>query len=135
MSCQLSKLISICVKAYSSFTCAFSYILSYNLACMLSNLCIYVYVISFICMSYIMFISLIQMHLYLHIESVFATLPHTQRATAVVLNGDPKGKNFLYTNGKTVVIRDINVSVRAKSSFHPMSMNLSLFQFLRLQYM
>ena len=68
-------------------------------------------------MSSIMFISLIQMHLYLHTESVFATLPHTQRATAVVLNGDPKGKNFLYCNGKTVVIRDINVSVQLSLVF------------------
>ena len=43
-------------------------------------------------------------------ESVFATLPYTQRATAMVLNGDPKGKNFLYCNGNTVVIRDVAVS-------------------------
>ncbi len=28
---------------------------------------------------------------------------------AMVLNGDPKGKNMLYCNGKTVVIRDIEV--------------------------
>ena len=28
----------------------------------------------------------------------------------MVLNGDPKGKNFLYCNGKHVIIRDINVS-------------------------
>ena len=28
----------------------------------------------------------------------------------MVLNGDPKGKNMLYCNGKTVVIRDIEVS-------------------------
>ena len=28
----------------------------------------------------------------------------------IVLGGDPKGKNFLYTNGNSVIIRDINVS-------------------------
>lgn len=43
------------------------------------------------------------------IESVFASLPTTQRGTALVINGDPKGKNFLYCNGKTVIIRDIAV--------------------------
>lgn len=27
----------------------------------------------------------------------------------MIINGDPKGKNILYCNGKTVVIRDIEV--------------------------
>ena len=27
----------------------------------------------------------------------------------MVINGDPKGKNMLYCNGNTVVIRDIEV--------------------------
>ena len=43
------------------------------------------------------------------LESVFGTLPHTQRGMPMVINGDPKGKNMLYCNGKTVVIRDIEV--------------------------
>lgn len=37
----------------------------------------------------------------------FATLPRTTRGVPLVLGEDPQGKNFLYTNDKTVVIRDI----------------------------
>ena len=44
-------------------------------------------------------------------EGVFATLPYTQRGMPIIINGDPKGNNFLYCNGNAVVIRDINVSV------------------------
>ena len=40
-------------------------------------------------------------------KSVFATLPNAQRGASLVLNGDPKGKNMLYCNGNSVVIRDI----------------------------
>lgn len=40
-------------------------------------------------------------------DGILATLPRTQRGTALVLSGDPKGKNFLYTNGQSVIIRDI----------------------------
>ena len=43
-------------------------------------------------------------------ESVFASLPRTTRGTPIVLGGDPKGKNFLYTNNNSVIIRDISVS-------------------------
>lgn len=39
--------------------------------------------------------------------STFACLPRTTRGTPLVLGGDPKGKNFLYTNGNSVIIRDI----------------------------
>lgn len=42
-------------------------------------------------------------------ESVFSTLPFTERGQPMIINGDPKGKNILYCNGKTVVIRDIEV--------------------------
>ena len=45
------------------------------------------------------------------VESCFATLPRTERGTPIVLGGDPKGKNFLYCNGTSVIIRDINVSI------------------------
>ncbi|XP_065185680.1 WD repeat-containing protein 1-like [Sycon ciliatum] len=38
---------------------------------------------------------------------VLATLPRTQRGCALVLSGDPKGKNFVYTNGQSVIVRDI----------------------------
>lgn len=45
-----------------------------------------------------------------HLEYIFATLPRTQRGQPLVLGGDPKGKNFLYTNGNSVIIRNIDVS-------------------------
>ncbi|KAH8551059.1 WD40-repeat-containing domain protein [Umbelopsis sp. PMI_123] len=37
----------------------------------------------------------------------FAPLPQTTRGQPVKLEADPKGKNFLYTNGKTVFIRNL----------------------------
>ncbi|XP_063903867.1 actin-interacting protein 1 [Zophobas morio] len=40
-------------------------------------------------------------------KSIYATLPRTQRGQPLVLGGDPKGKNFLYTNGNSVIIRNI----------------------------
>ncbi|XP_034952291.1 actin-interacting protein 1 [Chelonus insularis] len=39
---------------------------------------------------------------------IFAALPRTQRGAPLVLGGDPKGNNFLYTNGNSVIIRNIN---------------------------
>lgn len=44
-------------------------------------------------------------------EHVFASLPQMERGVAKVLGGDPKGNNFLYTNGKSVIIRNIDVSI------------------------
>lgn len=41
------------------------------------------------------------------IKKVFASLPLVERGVAKVIGGDPKGNNFLYTNGKSVVIRNI----------------------------
>jgi WD40 repeat protein len=38
---------------------------------------------------------------------IYCTLPNAQRGVPLVISGDPKGKNFLYTCGKSVVIRDI----------------------------
>lgn len=40
-------------------------------------------------------------------KSVFAALPRTERGVPLVLGSDPKGKNFLYTHGHSVYIRDI----------------------------
>eukprot|EP00842_Homolaphlyctis_polyrhiza_P005756 jgi/Hompol1/6181/HPOL_002220-RA len=40
-------------------------------------------------------------------KSLFAPQPGTTRGQAVHLGGDPKGINFLYTNGRAVIIRDI----------------------------
>ncbi|KAI9026645.1 WD40-repeat-containing domain protein [Phycomyces nitens] len=37
----------------------------------------------------------------------FAPLPQTNRGEGIKLGSDPKGKTFLYTNGKSVFIRDI----------------------------
>lgn len=50
----------------------------------------------------------------LFLENIYATLPRTQRGQPIVLGGDPKGKNFLYCNGNSVIIRNIDVSIRAK---------------------
>lgn len=46
-------------------------------------------------------------------ENVYSTLPFTERGQSMVINGDPKGKNMLYCNGNTVVIRDIEVSLHS----------------------
>lgn len=43
------------------------------------------------------------------IEKVFASLPQVERGVSKIIGGDPKGNNFLYTNGKCVVIRNIDV--------------------------
>ncbi|XP_013785518.1 actin-interacting protein 1-like, partial [Limulus polyphemus] len=40
-------------------------------------------------------------------RNIFATLPRTQRGMPMVLGGDPKGKNILYANGNSIIIRDI----------------------------
>jgi WD40 repeat protein len=41
-------------------------------------------------------------------------VPQTSRGTPLVVTGDPKGKNFLYTIGNAVVIRDIQNPERAE---------------------
>lgn len=46
--------------------------------------------------------------------SVFASLPRTIRGQPIVLGADPKGKTFLYTNGNSVFIRNIDVSDKEK---------------------
>ncbi|KAG8195533.1 hypothetical protein JTE90_019521 [Oedothorax gibbosus] len=40
-------------------------------------------------------------------RTTLATLPRTERGQPLVLGGDPKGKNILYTNGNSIIIRDI----------------------------
>uniref|UniRef100_A0ACB8E6E3 Uncharacterized protein n=1 Tax=Sphaerodactylus townsendi TaxID=933632 RepID=A0ACB8E6E3_9SAUR len=40
---------------------------------------------------------------------VFASLPQVERGVSKIIGGDPKGANFLYTNGKCVIIRNIDV--------------------------
>lgn len=41
------------------------------------------------------------------LENVYGSLPRTTRGNFTILGGDPKGKNFLYTNGNSVFIRSI----------------------------
>lgn len=41
------------------------------------------------------------------LKSIYASLPKTERGKPIVLGGDPKGKNFLYVNGNSVFIRNI----------------------------
>ena len=43
-------------------------------------------------------------------EKVFASLPQVERGVSKIVGGDPKGNNFLYTNGKCVILRNIDVS-------------------------
>lgn len=41
-------------------------------------------------------------------KCVFASLPRTTRGVPIVLGGDPKSKNFLYTNNNSVFIRNVS---------------------------
>ncbi|CAM4662977.1 unnamed protein product [Lepidochelys kempii] len=41
-------------------------------------------------------------------KKVFASLPQVERGVSKIIGGDPKGNNFLYTNGKCVVIRNVD---------------------------
>jgi len=43
------------------------------------------------------------------IASIFACAPSATRGQAVHLDADPNGENLLYTNGKTVFIRNLEV--------------------------
>uniref|UniRef100_A0A0B7A8M8 Uncharacterized protein n=1 Tax=Arion vulgaris TaxID=1028688 RepID=A0A0B7A8M8_9EUPU len=44
--------------------------------------------------------------------NIWASLPKTTRGQAIVVNGDPKGENFLYCNGNSIYIRNIkNLSI------------------------
>lgn len=40
-------------------------------------------------------------------KNVYACLPQVERGTPVVLNGDPKGKNFIYAHGSSIVVRSL----------------------------
>jgi WD40 repeat protein len=44
---------------------------------------------------------------FVQIENVFASLPKTARGSFSIISSDPKGKNFLYVNGNSVFIRNI----------------------------
>ncbi|XP_036083405.1 WD repeat-containing protein 1 isoform X2 [Rousettus aegyptiacus] len=42
------------------------------------------------------------------IKKVFASLPQVERGVSKIIGGDPVGNTFIYTNGKCVIIRNIN---------------------------
>ena len=59
---------------------------------------------------------------------IFATLPRTQRGQPLVLGGDPKGKNFLYTNGNSVIIRNIeNPAIADIYTEHSCAVNVAKY--------
>ncbi|GBP04478.1 Actin-interacting protein 1 [Eumeta japonica] len=59
---------------------------------------------------------------------IFAALPRTQRGTPLVLGGDPKGRNFLYTNGNSVIIRDIeNPAIADVYTEHSCQVNVAKY--------
>lgn len=59
---------------------------------------------------------------------IYATLPRTQRGQPIVLGGDPKGKNFLYTNGNSVVIRNIeNPAISDVYTEHSCAVNVAKY--------
>lgn len=66
--------------------------------------------------------------LYNFSEYTFAALPRTQRGTPLVLGGDPKGKHFLYTNGNSVIIRDIeNPAISDVYTEHSCQVNVAKY--------
>uniref|UniRef100_A0A1B6DMK2 Actin-interacting protein 1 n=1 Tax=Clastoptera arizonana TaxID=38151 RepID=A0A1B6DMK2_9HEMI len=59
---------------------------------------------------------------------IYATLPKTQRGQPIVLGGDPKGKNFLYTNGNSVIIRNIeNPAISDIYTEHSCAVNVAKY--------
>ncbi|CAH0564079.1 unnamed protein product [Brassicogethes aeneus] len=61
-------------------------------------------------------------------KNIYATLPKTQRGQPLVLGGDPKGKNFLYTNGNSVIIRNIqNPAIADIYTEHSCAVNVAKY--------
>ncbi|KAF7272745.1 hypothetical protein GWI33_014498 [Rhynchophorus ferrugineus] len=61
-------------------------------------------------------------------KNIYATLPKTQRGQPLVLGGDPKGKNFLYTNGNSVIIRNIaNPAISDVYTEHSCQVNVAKY--------
>uniref|UniRef100_A0A1L8E5C1 Actin-interacting protein 1 n=1 Tax=Nyssomyia neivai TaxID=330878 RepID=A0A1L8E5C1_9DIPT len=59
---------------------------------------------------------------------IYATLPRTQRGQPIVLGGDPKGKNFLYANGNSVIIRNIeNPAIADIYTEHSCAVNVAKY--------
>uniref|UniRef100_A0A1B6EZP9 Actin-interacting protein 1 n=1 Tax=Cuerna arida TaxID=1464854 RepID=A0A1B6EZP9_9HEMI len=61
-------------------------------------------------------------------QYIYATLPRTARGQPIVLGGDPKGKNFLYTNGNSVIIRNIeNPAISDVYTEHSCAVNVAKY--------
>ncbi|KAH8270481.1 hypothetical protein KR018_010581 [Drosophila ironensis] len=61
-------------------------------------------------------------------KNTYATLPRTQRGQPIVLGADPKGKNFLYTNGNSVIIRNIeNPAIADVYTEHSCAVNVAKY--------
>ncbi|EDW41382.1 actin-interacting protein 1 isoform X1 [Drosophila sechellia] len=61
-------------------------------------------------------------------KNIYATLPRTQRGQPIVLGADPKGKNFLYTNGNSVIIRNIeNPAIADVYTEHSCAVNVAKY--------
>ncbi|XP_060749025.1 WD repeat-containing protein 1 [Tachysurus vachellii] len=62
------------------------------------------------------------------LKHLFASLPQMERGVAKVIGGDPKGNNFLYTNGRSVIIRNIdNPSIADIYTEHPHQVNVAKY--------
>ncbi|XP_034656301.1 actin-interacting protein 1 [Drosophila subobscura] len=61
-------------------------------------------------------------------KNIYATLPRTQRGQPIVLGADPKGKNFLYANGNSVIIRNIeNPAIADVYTEHSCAVNVAKY--------
>ena len=59
---------------------------------------------------------------------IFATLPRTERGRPIVIGADPKGKNFLYTHGNSVIIRELaNPEVADVYTQHSCQVNVAKY--------
>ncbi|RIA95643.1 WD40-repeat-containing domain protein, partial [Glomus cerebriforme] len=61
------------------------------------------------------------------LESIFACTPATSRGQAVQLGVDPKGENFLYTNGKTVFIRSLAATIAKEYTGHSVNTTVARY--------
>lgn len=63
------------------------------------------------------------------LENVYGSLPRTTRGLFTVLGADPKGKNFLYTNGNSVFIRSIEEPWATCDVYteHPVSVSVAKY--------
>lgn len=59
------------------------------------------------------------------LENIYPSLPRTTRGLFTVLGADPKGNNFLYTNGNSVFIRSITNPYTACDQYTEHSVNVT----------